>query len=523
MDWILSLKVDQRGFVSEADREEFFRRQFRIPENTTCFECGFSNPKWLSLSFAIYLCLNCSGRHRQLGSHISFVRSVDMDRFMRDQLIRLYVGGNQKFNAYLSSENLLQKPTDYDNSKVLSYSYTLDDEVAKARGEKVPEDESPTKQDESPNLDPEQMQNLLQSDQYSFADLEKLINELSLQSSLKDDAEKFADLKNLDFSDLNNLEIPSFDPSVSSSAKAPEQGNTNDNFDFSKFDPSTFDPANFNFENFSEFASNVQIPNTIDTNDAFLNMDFPNEVTSTSSFNQIPNSNLGTNKSSGSRRKRSANNKFSSKAEDFDFETFEKENNLESAFPGPSLHGDGDLVGDDPLASFVSPQSASPNQSTSFPFSKSPPLSSTIPSTIPFPVGAQNPLQSTPLTVGGSSPLDGSVPNAFLNNEFLQAVNSQNLPDLSKFEGKSSISSDAFFGANNPQGFSPTQFNPETMAFSSDEYFGKPRPPNLHYVPTIEEQALQNLNELRENLVNAISKGGALLEKAKQWLNTNQF
>eukprot|EP00375_Theileria_parva_P003938 XP_766625.1 hypothetical protein [Theileria parva strain Muguga] len=415
MDWILSLKVDQRGFVSEADREEFFRRQFRIPENTTCFECGFSNPKWLSLSFAIYLCLNCSGRHRQLGSHISFVRSVDMDRFMRDQLVRLHVGGNKKFNEYLISQNLKDKPTNYDNRKVLSYSYTLDDEVAKVKGEKEPEDESPAKEDVSPNVDPDQMENFLQSEQFTFAELEKAMNELSFQSSLRDDAEKFATTKIDDFSDLISLETPSFDPSTSTATKAPEQSNTNDKFDFNKFDPSTFDHANFNLDNFSDFLSSGNIQDTMSASDPFLNMDFSKPVPSTSAFNRVPNNNFGTSEGV-SRQKRSAKNKFSTRADDFDFETFEKENNLESTFPSTSLHGD------DSSSSYSAPKSPIPDLTSPFPFSKSPPLSSSIPSPSAFPGATQNPLQSAPLTVGVNNTADGSLPPPFLNNELLQGL-----------------------------------------------------------------------------------------------------
>jgi Arf-GAP/coiled-coil/ANK repeat/PH domain-containing protein len=50
-----------------------------IPGNNTCAECNAPDPDWASLNLGVLMCIECSGVHRNLGVHISKVRSLTLD------------------------------------------------------------------------------------------------------------------------------------------------------------------------------------------------------------------------------------------------------------------------------------------------------------------------------------------------------------------------------------------------------------------------------------------------------------
>ncbi|KAL6644455.1 hypothetical protein ACP70R_016063 [Stipagrostis hirtigluma subsp. patula] len=63
----------------------------KVDGNNMCADCGASEPDWASLNLGALLCIECSGVHRNLGVHISKVRSLTLDvRVWEPSVINLF-------------------------------------------------------------------------------------------------------------------------------------------------------------------------------------------------------------------------------------------------------------------------------------------------------------------------------------------------------------------------------------------------------------------------------------------------
>lgn len=70
----------------------------QVPGNPNCVDCDAPNPEWASINLGVLMCIECSGIHRNLGSHISKVRSLDLDDWPAGPLSVMMSLGNELVN-----------------------------------------------------------------------------------------------------------------------------------------------------------------------------------------------------------------------------------------------------------------------------------------------------------------------------------------------------------------------------------------------------------------------------------------
>ena len=118
--WIAAIEQQILSSLQNSDGEkknetEAFKMHCiknKVLGNDACADCGAANPDWASLNLGALVCIECSGIHRNLGSHISKVRSLDLDDWSAGQLSVMLALGNDIVNGVLEyCLNGKQKPS----------------------------------------------------------------------------------------------------------------------------------------------------------------------------------------------------------------------------------------------------------------------------------------------------------------------------------------------------------------------------------------------------------------------------
>ncbi|KAL9127484.1 MAG: hypothetical protein Q9175_007724 [Cornicularia normoerica] len=84
-----------------AQNQQTIKTLLKLEGNKGCADCKRNkHPRWASWNLGVFVCIRCSGIHRGMGTHISRVKSVDLDAWTDEQLQSVLRWGNSRANKY---------------------------------------------------------------------------------------------------------------------------------------------------------------------------------------------------------------------------------------------------------------------------------------------------------------------------------------------------------------------------------------------------------------------------------------
>ena len=81
-------------------QKQIINKLLKKPENKYCADCKSNPPSWASINLGVLICIKCSSTHRELGTHISKIKSINLDVWPSDILEKFLKIDNKISNDY---------------------------------------------------------------------------------------------------------------------------------------------------------------------------------------------------------------------------------------------------------------------------------------------------------------------------------------------------------------------------------------------------------------------------------------
>lgn len=84
-------------YLTPHQQENAFARILSLPGNQSCADCSSPHPQWVCCNHSVLVCSHCAGVHRSLGSGVSQVKSVKLDKWMGTEVDQLAQAVSNEF------------------------------------------------------------------------------------------------------------------------------------------------------------------------------------------------------------------------------------------------------------------------------------------------------------------------------------------------------------------------------------------------------------------------------------------